>query len=68
VTGSIGICLYPADAQDEQALMKNADIAMYRAKEGGKNTYKFYSEKIDVQSFEQLALESSRAEIKRGPS
>src|SRR6185295_6243198 len=44
VTASIGICMYPSDAQDEQALMKNADIAMYRAKDDGKNTYKFYSE------------------------
>ena len=43
VSASIGICMYPADAQTEQALMKNADIAMYHAKEEGKNTYNFYS-------------------------
>jgi diguanylate cyclase (GGDEF)-like protein/PAS domain S-box-containing protein len=46
VTASIGICMYPSEAQDEKALMKNADIAMYRAKEDGKNNYKFYSEEI----------------------
>jgi diguanylate cyclase (GGDEF)-like protein/PAS domain S-box-containing protein len=63
VTASIGICMYPADAQDEQSLMKNADIAMYRAKEDGKNNYKFYSEEINVHSFERLALESS---LRRG--
>src|SRR5205085_8501379 len=51
------------DAQDEQALMKNADIAMYRAKEDGKNNYKFYSEEINVHSFERLALETS---LRRG--
>ena len=42
VTASIGVCMYPSDAQDDQALMKNADSAMYRAKEEGKNTCKFY--------------------------
>ena len=45
VTASIGICIYPADAEDERSLMQNADIAMYRAKEKGKNTYVFYSAK-----------------------
>jgi diguanylate cyclase (GGDEF)-like protein/PAS domain S-box-containing protein len=63
MTASIGICMYPADAQDEQALMKNADIAMYRAKEDGKNNYKFYSEEINVHTFEKLALETS---LRRG--
>jgi diguanylate cyclase (GGDEF)-like protein/PAS domain S-box-containing protein len=42
ITASIGICMYPGDAQDEETLMKNADIAMYLAKEAGKNTYQFY--------------------------
>src|SRR6266581_6649192 len=63
VTASIGICMYPAEAQGEQALMKNADIAMYRAKEDGKNTYKFYSEEMNIHSFERLALETS---LRRG--
>src|SRR5258708_2395420 len=63
VTASIGICMYPAEAQDEQALMKNADIAMYRAKEDGKNTYKFYSEEMNIHSFERLAMETS---LRRG--
>jgi diguanylate cyclase (GGDEF)-like protein len=44
VSASVGICMYPADAQTEQSLMKNADIAMYYAKEDGRNTYKFYSQ------------------------
>jgi diguanylate cyclase (GGDEF)-like protein/PAS domain S-box-containing protein len=59
VSASIGVCVYPSDAHDEQTLMKNADIAMYRAKEDGKNTYKFYSEDTNVHSFERLALETS---------
>jgi EAL domain-containing protein (putative c-di-GMP-specific phosphodiesterase class I) len=63
VTASIGICMYPADAQDEQSLMKNADIAMYRAKDEGKNTYQFYSEEMNLHSFERMALETS---LRRG--
>ena len=63
VTASIGICMYPADAEDEHALMKNADIAMYRAKEEGKNTYQFFSEEMNVHSFERMALETS---LRRG--
>ncbi len=67
VTASIGVCMYPSEAQDELALMKNADIAMYRAKEDGKNTYKFYTEEMNVHSFERLALETSlRRGLERG--
>jgi diguanylate cyclase (GGDEF)-like protein/PAS domain S-box-containing protein len=63
VTASIGACMYPGGAQDEQALMKNADIAMYQAKEEGKNTCKFYSADADVHSLQRLALESA---LRRG--
>jgi len=58
VTASIGISTYPADAQDMRSLMKFADIAMYRAKEQGRNTFQFYSDQIDVHSVERLTLES----------
>jgi diguanylate cyclase (GGDEF)-like protein/PAS domain S-box-containing protein len=58
VTASIGVSMYPSDGEDEQSLMKNADIAMYAAKEEGKNTFKFYSAEANVHSFERLALES----------
>lgn len=44
VTVSIGISTYPQDGQDEQTLTKNADIAMYQAKEKGKNNFQFYSQ------------------------
>ena len=59
VTASIGICMFPADAEDQQSLMKNADIAMYRAKEEGQNTYQFYSREMNVHSRERMALETS---------
>jgi diguanylate cyclase (GGDEF)-like protein/PAS domain S-box-containing protein len=44
VTGSIGISIYPADAGDERSLMKNADTAMYQAKEKGRNNFQFYTQ------------------------
>ncbi len=59
VTASIGICLYPDDAEDENTFMKNADIAMYRAKEEGKNNYQFYSPDIKARSLERLIMENN---------
>ena len=58
VTASIGICMFTGE-EDEQAMMKNADIAMYRAKEDGKNTFRFYSEDIASKSLERMVLENS---------
>lgn len=58
VTASVGIGIYPQDGLDEQALTKNADTAMYHAKEEGKNNFKFYSEKLNTNSLERLSLES----------
>jgi diguanylate cyclase (GGDEF)-like protein/PAS domain S-box-containing protein len=59
VTASIGISIYPGDGSDEQTLIKNADIAMYFAKEEGKNNYQFYSKDIQSQSNERLSLETN---------
>jgi diguanylate cyclase (GGDEF)-like protein/PAS domain S-box-containing protein len=58
VTASIGISIYPGDGSDQQTLLKNADIAMYRAKEQGKNNHQFYSAQMNLHSFERLALET----------
>ena len=59
VTASIGISIFPEDGDDEQLLMKNADIAMYFAKEEGKNNFQFYSKEIKSQSLERMILESN---------
>ncbi len=59
VTASIGISTYPADGLDPASLLKNADIAMYLAKDGGKNNFQFYSPQQNAHSFERLALESA---------
>ena len=59
VTGSIGISTFPDDGQDPATLLKNADIAMYLAKDSGKNNFQFYSAQQNAHSFERLALESS---------
>lgn len=59
VTASVGIAMYPSHAQDEQSLMKNADLAMYLAKEEGKNNYQFYSQDIRSQSPRKMALETN---------
>lgn len=59
ITASIGISTYPLDGADEQTLTKNADIAMYQAKDDGKNNFQFYSAKLNANSLERLHLESS---------
>ncbi|OGI67645.1 MAG: diguanylate cyclase, partial [Candidatus Muproteobacteria bacterium RBG_16_60_9] len=58
VTASIGIAMYPMDATDEESLMKNADMAMYLAKEEGKNNFQFYTKDIKTQSLERMTLET----------
>jgi diguanylate cyclase (GGDEF)-like protein len=58
LSGSIGIAIYPKDGADSASLLKNADIAMYRAKTSGKNNYHFYSNDINVHSVERLSLEN----------
>jgi len=59
ISVSIGISVSPHDGNDLHTLMKNADAAMYRAKEQGKNTFQFYAADINLHSFERLALENS---------
>jgi diguanylate cyclase (GGDEF)-like protein/PAS domain S-box-containing protein len=57
-TVSIGISTYPTDGDDAQTLIKNADMAMYRAKESGRHNYRFYSAQMGAGSLERVMLES----------
>jgi diguanylate cyclase (GGDEF)-like protein/PAS domain S-box-containing protein len=59
VTASIGISLFPRDADDVAGLFKRADAAMYRAKQDGSNNFKFYSRQMNDQAVERLALEKA---------
>ncbi|HYU27260.1 MAG TPA: diguanylate cyclase, partial [Thermoanaerobaculia bacterium] len=58
VSASIGIALYPVDGQDAETLLRNADSAMYRAKEAGRNTYQLCTDEMKRRAVERLSLES----------
>ena len=59
ITASIGITLFPFDDQDVQALLRNADIAMYRAKESGRNNWRFYTAEMTAKANENMAIEQA---------
>jgi diguanylate cyclase (GGDEF)-like protein len=58
ITASIGISIFPDDGQDESALMKNADMAMYQAKRHGKNNCQLYCQKLKSETEHRFMLES----------
>ena len=58
-TPSIGITIYPDDAADMRTLLKNADTAMYRSKERGRNRYQFYTSDMNAKAYEYLLLENN---------
>jgi len=56
VTSSIGISIYPHDGKDATTLLKNADLAMYHAKDSGRNQYHFFSEELETKLKKRLAV------------
>ena len=58
LTCSIGISLFPFDAKDAEALLRNADTAMYKAKNEGKNTFHFYNQAMTEASVAKLQMEN----------
>lgn len=59
ISGSLGISVFPEDGDDTESLMKAADIALFRAKEKGRNTYQFYTPDMNERKCEILLMESS---------
>ena len=57
VTVSIGVSTFPYDGEDAETLIKNADTAMYHAKENGRNNYQFFEKDMNVRAVERQALE-----------
>ncbi len=58
VSASIGLTIYPTDGTAPQVLMRNADAAMYKAKEGGRSCYRFFTPEMDRQAVERMTLEN----------
>ncbi|MEP0872034.1 EAL domain-containing protein [Trichocoleus desertorum AS-A10] len=58
ISASLGIALFPYDGEDADVLLKNADTAMYRAKQQGRNNCQFYSPEMNTKAREQLELET----------
>jgi diguanylate cyclase (GGDEF)-like protein len=58
VTASIGISIFPIDGADPETLVRNADTAMYRAKEHGRDNYQLYAAAMNARALERLALEN----------
>lgn len=59
VSASIGISIFPSDGDDAETLVKNADTAMYRAKDMGRNNYQFYTKTLNSAALKRMTLENS---------
>jgi len=62
LTASIGISIYPNDGKDTQTLLKNADAAMYKSKNNGRNKYHFYTEEMTDMAYARIILEAELRE------
>lgn len=66
VSTSIGICLFPQDGDTIDLLLRNADTAMYQAKAGGRNTFRFFTEHMNIEADQRFRLESALRSGVRG--
>ena len=66
ISGSAGIAVYPQDGGDINALLSNSDLAMYRAKEEGKGTFRFFTQEMNASALERMVLAADlRAAMKQ---
>jgi len=67
ITGSVGIATWPSDGSDSETLLRNADAAMYHAKERGRNNVQFYDASMNAVALDRLILEAKlRSALERG--
>jgi diguanylate cyclase (GGDEF)-like protein len=67
VTGSLGVTLFPADGTDADSVVRNAGVALTKAKQAGGNAYRFYSKELSATALQRLSLESDlRQAVERG--
>jgi diguanylate cyclase (GGDEF)-like protein len=67
ISASVGITIYPADGDLPEALVMNADTAMYRAKEQGRNTYQYFTREMNERALARVQMEASlRRALERG--
>ncbi len=59
ITSSIGISVYPDDGETPEDLLRNADAAMYKAKDEGRNSYQFYTQDMTERAFERVLMETN---------
>jgi diguanylate cyclase (GGDEF)-like protein/PAS domain S-box-containing protein len=67
ITASVGVSMFPQDGDNAEVLLKHADLAMFKAKELGRNTYRFFEKDLSVGTFERLAMENGlRSAVNHG--
>lgn len=67
VTASVGVALFPDDASDMESLLRDADVAMYHAKQAGRDTYRFFSADMHTKAAQHVSLESDlRRAVEQG--
>ena len=67
INGSIGITIYPTDGKDPQTLLSNADLAMYQAKDQGRNTYRLFTREMNQKVMQRVSMEASlRQALEKG--
>ncbi|MCM2359631.1 MAG: EAL domain-containing protein [Geobacteraceae bacterium] len=67
ISCSVGISIYPKDGEDAQSLLKNADVAMYRAKDQGRNNFQFFTNELNDRAVARMTMEKHlRRALERG--